>query len=216
MNLRSRLSAPLFAILLGCILGPTPVGAEIFTHRDEQGITHFSNVPEDRRWFPLKVPPQSRHQARESQNQAYPFARLVGIHALQHGIDAALIRAIIKVESNFDPRARSHKGAMGLMQVLPQTAKRYGHFDLFEPNENIRVGVRHLKLLLAQFRNDLRLTLAAYNAGAGAVTKHGGVPPFRETIEYIGRVLRHYQSYRVPTETGSGAALPNSQAGNAP
>jgi soluble lytic murein transglycosylase-like protein len=86
------------------------------------------------------------------------------------------------------------------MQLLPETAQRYGRFDLYEPNENIRVGVQHLKRLMAQFRNDLRLTLAAYNAGAEAVAKHGGIPPFPETIEYIGRVLRHYRSYRVSTD----------------
>lgn len=213
VTIASLLRAPLPAIVVGWVFAQTPIGAEIFVHRDEQGITHFSDVPGDPRWVPLQVPTSIRKHPLNGRHQEYPFARLIGAQALQHGIDAALIRAVIKVESNFDPLARSQKGAVGLMQLLPQTARRYGVFDLYEPNENIRAGVRHLKLLMAKFRNDVRLSLAAYNAGAGAVTKHGGVPPFPETIEYIGRVLRHYQRYRTvnapepapkPSQSGAG------------
>jgi len=169
--------------------------AEMFAYRDARGILHFSNVPQDPRWVPLSVPPSTGPRTSKDRNQAYPFASIVAAHARQAGIDAALVRAIIKVESNFDPRAQSNKGAIGLMQILPQTAQLYGRVNLYEPIENIRVGVRHLKLLLEQFRNDLRLALAAFNAGATAVTRHGGVPPFPETIEYIGRVLAQYRTY---------------------
>lgn len=172
------------------------IGAEIFAYRDERGIVHFSNVRETPRWIPLSVPPSVPSRTLDAPKQEYPFAGIVAAHALRAGVDAALVRAIIKVESNFDPRARSHKGAIGLMQLLPQTARLYGRANLYEPVENIRVGIRHLKLLLEKFQNNLRLALAAYNAGAAAVTRYGGVPPFPETIEYVGRVLQRYQTYR--------------------
>jgi len=200
MRIASTMLVPLLAVFVAWTLSPTAVRAEMFSYRDDRGILHFSNVRDDSRWVPLAVPSSVKARVLDARNQAYPFSVIVSVQALLHGIDAALVRAIIKVESDFDPQALSRKGAMGLMQLLPETAQRYGRVDLYEPDANIRVGVQHLKRLMAQFRNDLRLTLAAYNAGAEAVAKHGGIPPFPETIEYIGRVLRHYQSYRVSTD----------------
>jgi len=107
-----------------------------------------------------------------------------------------LIRAVIKVESDFNSNARSHKGAMGLMQLMPDTARLHNVADTFNPRENIEGGIRHLKLLLGRFQGNLELTLAAYNAGMKAVEKHGGIPPFAETRDYVRRVLRHYDAYR--------------------
>ena len=112
---------------------------------------------------------------------------------------ANLIRAVIKVESDFDSGARSHKGATGLMQLMPETARLHNVLDLFDPGANIEGGVRHLKLLLGRYQGDLELSLAAYNAGIKAVERHGGIPPFVETREYVRRVLGHYQAYRGDT-----------------
>ena len=106
----------------------------------------------------------------------------------RHGVDPALIRAVIAVESAFAPDARSSKGAMGLMQLMPATAARYAVGDPFDPVQNVEAGTGHLRSLLDQF--DTTMALAAYNAGAAAVARYGGVPPYRETRDYVARVLR--------------------------
>jgi soluble lytic murein transglycosylase-like protein len=115
-------------------------------------------------------------------------------------VDPALIHAVISVESGYNPSARSHAGAVGLMQLMPQTAKRYGVTDRLDPAQNIRGGARYLRDLKAMFGNKLHLVLAAYNAGEEAVMKYGRrIPPYRETIAYVPKVLGHYQKlqYRV-------------------
>lgn len=117
-----------------------------------------------------------------------PFADLIANAAAVHGVDARLVHAVIEVESNYQPRARSRKGAKGLMQLMPATARRYAVRDPYDPRANIEAGVRHLKDLLSRF--DLRLALAAYNAGEANVRRHGGVPPIAETRSYVARILR--------------------------
>jgi soluble lytic murein transglycosylase-like protein len=107
-------------------------------------------------------------------------------------VDPALVRAVIETESNWNPRAYSRKGAGGLMQLIPTTAQRYGAYDLFNPQQNIDAGVRHLKMLLQRYNGNLDLALAAYNAGEGAVDKAQGIPPFRETRSYVQKVQNAY------------------------
>jgi soluble lytic murein transglycosylase-like protein len=116
------------------------------------------------------------------------FRTLVSAAATKHGVDERLIHALIQVESGYQSRARSPKGARGLMQVLPSTGRQYGALDLFDPSVNLDAGVRHLKSLLSRF--DLPVALAAYNAGEGAVARFKGIPPFRETQNYVTRILR--------------------------
>ncbi len=117
--------------------------------------------------------------------------------AQSHGLQAALLKAIIEVESGFNARARSPKGAIGLMQVMPATAARYGQFDLYSAEQNVDVGARYLRDLLRMFGGDVRLAVAAYNAGENAVIRHGRrVPPYRETIKYVPMVLERYQQFR--------------------
>jgi soluble lytic murein transglycosylase-like protein len=110
----------------------------------------------------------------------------------KHGVDANLVRAIIKVESNFNPNAVSNKGAMGLMQLMPRTARGLSVSNPFDPQQNVDAGVRHLKQLLNTNRGDVRLSLAAYNAGQGAVTRNRGVPPYAETQNYVKRITELY------------------------
>ena len=110
--------------------------------------------------------------------------------AHRHGLSSALVQAVVQVESRYDAFAVSPKGAMGLMQLMPQTATRYGVSNTFDPVENIEGGVRYLKALLERYSGETRLALAAYNAGEEAVKRYGGVPPYRETILYVDRVLR--------------------------
>jgi hypothetical protein len=116
------------------------------------------------------------------------FRELVTLTAARHGVDARVVSALIEVESAYHSRAVSPKGARGLMQVMPATGRQYGALDLFDPKVNVEAGVRHLKKLLSRY--DLPLALAAYNAGEAAVNRFGGIPPFRETQNYVTRILR--------------------------
>jgi soluble lytic murein transglycosylase-like protein len=117
------------------------------------------------------------------------YRDLVASSAARHGVDVRLVHALIQVESAYHSRALSPKGAKGLMQLMPATARQYGALDLYDPGVNIDAGIRHLKSLLNRFEFELPLALAAYNAGEGAVTRFGGVPPFRETQAYVARIL---------------------------
>jgi len=116
------------------------------------------------------------------------YRQLVTTTATRHGVDPRVVNAVIRVESDYDSRAVSPKGARGLMQLMPATGRQYGALDLFDPKVNIDAGVRYLKKLLSRY--DLPLALAAYNAGEAAVDRFGGIPPFRETQDYVSRILR--------------------------
>ncbi len=117
-----------------------------------------------------------------------PYAELISTVATTHGVDAKLVHAVVEAESNYQAKARSPKGARGLMQLMPDTARQYAVRDLYDPKSNLDAGVRHLKDLLSRF--DLRLALAAYNAGEAVVRRHGGMPPFAETRSYVRRILQ--------------------------
>lgn len=120
-----------------------------------------------------------------------PWEALINSAARRYGLPVALVKAVIKAESNFNPRAVSPAGAMGLMQLMPSTAAAMGVSDPFDPAQNIEGGVKYLRLMLDRFGQNLELALAAYNAGPAAVEKYGGIPPYRETQEYVRRVLAY-------------------------
>jgi hypothetical protein len=120
--------------------------------------------------------------------QGTPYGEIIAAVSEAHGVDPLLVRALIQVESNYEARARSRKGAMGLMQLMPSTARSYNVRNPFDPRANIEAGIKHLKSLIDRFGR-LDLGLAAYNAGEGAVTKFNGVPPYRETRNYVSRIL---------------------------
>jgi hypothetical protein len=117
-----------------------------------------------------------------------PYGEIIAALSEAHGVDPLLVRALIQVESNYKPKARSRKGAMGLMQLMPSTARVYNVRNPFDPRANIEAGIKHLKSLLDRFEG-IEIALAAYNAGEGAVEKFNGVPPYRETRTYISRIL---------------------------
>jgi hypothetical protein len=122
------------------------------------------------------------------QFDSVPYAALIDSLSAAHGVDPYLVKALIQVESAYQPRARSRKGAMGLMQLMPETARQYRVRNPFEPKANLEAGIKHLKSLLGRF-DSVALALAAYNAGEGAVQRFGGIPPYRETRDYVRKIL---------------------------
>jgi soluble lytic murein transglycosylase-like protein len=190
----------LYLLLLSFFAGLwlTPPGAaDVYVYKDKQGVLTFTNVPTHQGF--RRVIREGYAGASSLGSSANSYEDLIRSASDRHSVDPDLIRAVIKVESDFDSSARSNKGAMGLMQLMPETARLHNVVDLYNPSANIDGGVRHLKLLLGRYQGDLELSLAAYNAGIKAVEKHGGIPPFAETREYVRRVLSYYQSYRGDT-----------------
>jgi len=163
--------------------------ADVYVYRDKNGVLTFTNVPNHNGYRRVL-----QERGGGGFNAAYDDLILVA--AGRYNVDAHLVRAVIKAESDFNSNARSHKGAMGLMQLMPETARLHNVSNAYDPSENVEGGVRHLRMLLDRYQGDLELSLAAYNAGTGAVERFGGIPPFPETREYVRRVLRWYVSYR--------------------
>jgi hypothetical protein len=137
---------------------------------------------------------ESRSLGSSGSTNRVQIQALVEQAARRHDVDPQLVHAVIRQESGYDPFAVSSKGAMGLMQLMPATADRFGVQNIFDPAENVQGGVQYLRHLLDRYNGDPRLTLAAYNAGEGAVDRYGDVPPYRETVDYVSKVRRLYGS----------------------
>lgn len=183
----------------GVLCLSSPCRADIYYYVDAGGSTHFSNVPADDHYRLLLAAPRSANHSNSATavtwlTRASSFDHLIEDAAHAHAVQSALVRALIVVESGFNPRALSKRGAMGLMQLLPDTARRYGVRDIYDPAQNIRAGVRYLSDLMTLYDSNTELALAAYNAGEAAVARYGGhIPPYRETQEYVPNVLRVYR-----------------------
>jgi hypothetical protein len=148
----------------------------------------------------LSVEPEDHFAAQPALAPADgPFGNLIRAAALKHGVDEKLITHLIEAESNFNPRAVSRKRAQGLMQLIPETAARYSVANIFDPAQNIDAGTHYLKDLLARYRGNLSLALAAYNAGPDMVTRYGGIPPFPETQRYVRQITSKLASTTSPT-----------------
>jgi soluble lytic murein transglycosylase-like protein len=198
MKMLRLISVSVF-LLLAVLFSAAPAFSDVYVYKDRQGVLTFTNVPAHTGY--RRVIRESNGQvsvAGGSGNLGSPsnYEELIRSASDRYSIDPDLVKAVIKVESDFNSTARSNKGAMGLMQLMPDTARLHNVMDVFDPIDNIEGGVRHLKLLLQRYQGDVQLSLAAYNAGMRAVEKHGGIPPFTETREYVRRVLSYYQSYR--------------------
>jgi soluble lytic murein transglycosylase-like protein len=187
---------------LGVASLAAPVSAEIYLYKAPSGALKFSNAPAQTdfelysptasTWYrnggssPLGAIAGKRRQA---------FDKIIHEAAYRHGVDEALVKAVIRVESDFQARAVSPKGALGLMQLMPATARRHRVQRVFEPRDNVDGGVQHLRYLIRRYNGNLTLALAAYNAGEGAVDKYGGIPPYAETQGYVTRVLAYHKRY---------------------
>ncbi len=169
--------------------------ADIYVRRDAKGVLNFTNVP-DRPDYQVLVRTRPARGRLRPRKDATEFDALIRKASRRYGVEFALIKAVIKAESGFDIRALSPAGARGLMQLMPATAAMHGVSNIYSPRQNIDGGVRHLRLLLERYRGNLQLTLAAYNAGEEAVEKYRGIPPYRETRQYVRRVLRYRQTYK--------------------
>ncbi len=191
---RKQVAVPACILVLLTFLSLREAKGDIWVHRDSQGVLHFSNVPTHSGYRPL-----IRERNKLAPAAILPsagFEEVIRSTSEYYGVDPFLVRAVMKVESGFNSLARSQKGAQGLMQLMPETARLHNVNNPYDPYENIKGGVRHLRLLLDRYQGDLQLSLAAYNAGIQAVEKHGGIPPFPETRDYIRRVLEYLQRYR--------------------
>jgi soluble lytic murein transglycosylase-like protein len=167
----------------------------IYKYVDEDGVIHFSNVPDRPEYRSVRLKPLLVITRGSSFGNG-DYDRFILAASARYGVDCNLVRAVIKAESGFNPKAVSPKGAMGLMQIMPCTSKHLGIDDPFDPWENISGGVRYLKELMGRFNNNLVLALAAYNAGPETVEKHNGIPPYEETRTYLKRVIKYYAGYR--------------------
>ncbi len=168
-----------------------PAAAQTHQFVGPDGTVHFTNAPTDpryRRMTSMSGTAEGWLRVPASVATA-SLTDMIRVAAERHGVPEQLVSAVIRVESGFNPRAVSPKGARGLMQLMPGTASLLGVRDSFDPMDNINGGVRHLRGLLDRYGNNLSLVLAAYNAGEGAVANYGGVPPYPETQAYVGRIL---------------------------
>jgi len=201
----------LHPLILGALLAcglAQPAHAEIYWFTDENGVTHFSNVPADSRYVPfagsgsdrpVNKPVTTRPNGRRPDPSIKAqYGSIIETIAQTYALESALLHAVVSAESAYNPAAVSKKGAAGLMQLMPATAQRYGVTDRFDPVQNLHGGARYLSDLLRMFDGNLSLALAGYNAGEKSVVKYGyQIPPYSETRAYVPKVLDLYKKYQL-------------------
>lgn len=204
------------SVVTTLLLVPFHVHADIYRYVDQYGVEHYTNFQQPgaraERIIRTRRPRAPSHGGGSINPGDVDPARLTRYDeyireaATLYVLPEEFIRAVMHVESNFNPKALSRKGAIGLMQLMPATAIAMGVDDPFDPRQNVLGGVRFLRVLANRFAGDQALTLAAYNAGEGAVRKYGGIPPYAETQRYVQRVLSHYDRYREQRRMASAVA----------
>jgi soluble lytic murein transglycosylase-like protein len=189
-------------LMLSSAAGARP---RIYEYVDAGGMRHYTDVPDNNRYRLLALSPQERTASGDRYDsmllaKAGRYDSIIETAALSASLEPDLLRAVIVVESGFNSRAVSKRGAVGLMQLMPATATRFGVSNPYDPRENVHAGARYLKFLIDRFGQNVRLALAAYNAGEEAVDRNGGqIPPFTETMAYVPRVLKIYRMLRDQT-----------------
>ncbi len=181
--------------------------ADIFSYKDENGILHIGNRPEIKKYGKLFI---KEHPRRFVDNRsAEEIIQVIDRIADAEGVDKLLVRAVARAESGFQPNAVSPKGAIGVMQLMPATAERFEVKDIYHVEENIKGGIRYLKYLQGLFPDDIRLAIAAYNAGENRVLQNGTIPEITETIEYVDRVIQNYNQYQGKASAPEPTKRPN-------
>ena len=197
----TRVALLLFTIILCAAIPPRSVRADIYRYVDDDDIVHFTDAPTDKRFkifmrdFKKDKELRTKLKFASSVNPA-EFEQLIKSCSEKYGVNPSLVKAVIHAESGYNPNAVSSKGASGLMQLMPGTAKSLKVADRFNPKDNVEGGVKYLRFLLDTFRGDVSLAVAAYNAGLNKVAKYGGIPPYNETRTYVNRVLSYMKSYQ--------------------
>jgi soluble lytic murein transglycosylase-like protein len=195
-QLTLRLILSIAAILAASSVAANP---KIYTYMDAQGQRHYTDVPDNNRYRLLIFSPQERTASGDRYDiqllaKASQYDAIIEQAAANAALEANLLRAVIVVESGFNSHAVSKRGAVGLMQLMPATASRFGVSNPYDARQNVGAGARYLKILIDRFGHNVRLALAAYNAGEEAVARNGGqIPPFSETMAYVPRVLKIYK-----------------------
>jgi soluble lytic murein transglycosylase-like protein len=222
-GIRALRSASSIAALVAVVTLPLTAAADIYQYVDAEGVVHFTSVkpaaPNAKLYMKSDPKPSAGGGARPGVLPYAPQDRNIDRFtrydehirqaAALYQIPEALIRAVIKVESDYDPRAVSYAGARGLMQLMPETAELLGVRDIHDPRENIFGGVRYLRVLANMFNGDLDFTIAAYNAGQNAVIQHRGIPPYAQTRDYVVKVNKFYRRYRtIPDPVEASLAPP--------
>jgi len=194
----------LVAVMIMVSMGINNTEADIFVFTDETGTQHFSDVPDDSRYTlfmhsesPRVIAVEPQRNPIFSNKKRETYSPEIKRAALSYQLDEALLHAVISAESGYNSRSLSNKGAMGLMQLMPDTARRFRVTNSFDPTQNIYAGAQYLSKLLVHFDNNLPLALAAYNAGENNVRKYGDqIPPFPETRAYVIKVMDNYQKFK--------------------
>ena len=180
----------LVVLLMSLFVVIPPADADIYRYVDASGRVHFTDTPTHGR-YDMYMKEETPVKA---SNRSY--LDIIRRHATSYRLEEALVKAVIKVESDYQPRVVSRKGAQGLMQLIPQTAKDLKVSNPFDPYENIRGGSEYLRMMLDLFNNEVELALAAYNSGPSTVKRYGGIPPYDETQKYVKKVKRYLDYYR--------------------
>jgi len=208
MIMHARISIAVLATAIMLLVpGISPARADIYRYVDANGVVHFTNAPQytgrpsKRDWSFYRKEMRTGEESASSGPLVHSYRDLIRQNARVYRLEEALVKAVIKAESNYNPQSLSNKGAQGLMQLIPATARLMKVDDPFDPAENIRGGSNYLRLMLDQFNGNLDLALAAYNAGPNAVQRHGGIPPYTETRQYVQRVRRYLEQYRLSGDT---------------
>lgn len=173
----------------------TTLYADIYVYADSEGVLHFTNVPTSSTSYNYKVYIKETPKKPLDSDTTDLYDHVISEASKKHGVSFSLLKALIKTESDFDPRAVSKAGAMGLMQIMPENIRRLEIKDPFDPKDNVMGGARYLKQLINRFNGKLHLALAAYNAGPGVVEKYQRIPPFQETENFVKQVMEYYSIF---------------------
>ena len=185
----------IYTFLYIMIAVATPLYADVYVYADSEGVLHFTNVPTSSQSANYKVYIKEIPKKPLESDTTDVYDHVISEASEKHGVSFSLLKALIKTESDFDPRAVSRAGAMGLMQLMPENIRRLKIKDPFDPKDNVMGGTRYLKQLINRFNGELHLALAAYNAGPGVVEKYQRIPPYKETENFVKQVMEYYSLF---------------------